>query len=80
VIATATFALATWIWYRARHSANSRLVRATRLVAGAALLQVTLGIATLLKGVPVGLGVAHQAGAVLLLTAALLALHANGRA
>jgi cytochrome c oxidase assembly protein subunit 15 len=56
------------------------LVRATRLVAGAALLQVTLGIATLLKGVPVGLGVAHQAGAVLLLTAALLALHANGRA
>jgi cytochrome c oxidase assembly protein subunit 15 len=41
---------------------------------------VTLGIATLLKGVPVGLGVAHQAGAVLLLTAALLAVHANGRA
>ena len=80
MIATATFALAAWILYRARHSANSRLVGATRLVAGAALLQVTLGITTLLKGVPIGLGVAHQAGAVLLLTAALLALHANGRA
>jgi cytochrome c oxidase assembly protein subunit 15 len=78
VLATATFVLAAWIWYRARHSANSRLVSATRLVAGAALLQVTLGITTLLKGVPVGLGVAHQAGAILLFTAALLALHATG--
>jgi cytochrome c oxidase assembly protein subunit 15 len=40
---------------------------------------VTLGIATLLTGVPIVLGVAHQAGALLLFTAALLALHANGR-
>ena len=37
-----------------------------------AVLQVILGIATLLLAVPVGLGVAHQAGGVLLLTAALL--------
>jgi heme A synthase len=37
-----------------------------------AVVQVSLGIATLLLGVPVGLGVAHQAGGVLLLTAALL--------
>jgi len=39
-----------------------------------ALLQVTLGIATLLLRVPVFLGVLHQMGAVLVLTAALLAL------
>jgi len=39
---------------------------------------VTLGIATLLTGVPIVLGVAHQAGAVFLFTAALLALHATG--
>ncbi len=39
----------------------------------AAMLQVCLGIATLLAGVPVWLGAAHQAGAVLLLTLAICA-------
>lgn len=78
LIATVTFALALWIWYRARRSPNERLVRATRLLLGAVLLQVTLGIATLLQSVPVWLGVAHQAGALLLFTATLLAQHASG--
>ena len=77
LLATTTFLLAMWVWYRARKSANLRVVRSTRLVFAAALLQVALGISTLLTGVPVVLGVAHQAGAVLLLTAALLAVHAN---
>ena len=80
VIAMATFALAIWVWYRGRRSSNPRMQRASRLVLAAAFLQVALGIATLLLAVPVVLGVAHQAGAVLLFTAALLALHANGRA
>ena len=80
LIATATFALALWVWYRARRTDNARLLSASRLVLATALLQVALGISTLLLAVPVGLGVAHQAGAVLLFTAALLALHANGRA
>jgi cytochrome c oxidase assembly protein subunit 15 len=80
VLATATFALAVWVWYRTRRSTNRRVVRATRFVLGAALLQVALGISTLLMSVPVALGVAHQGGAVLLLTAALLTVHANGRA
>jgi cytochrome c oxidase assembly protein subunit 15 len=80
LIATTTFALAVWVWYRARHTENARLLRASRFVLAAALLQVTLGVSTLLLAVPTGLGVAHQAGAVLLFTAALLALHANGRA
>ena len=44
---------------------------------GAAILQVGLGITTLLLAVPVGLGVAHQGGAVLLITCALLAVHAS---
>jgi cytochrome c oxidase assembly protein subunit 15 len=43
-------------------------------------LQATLGIATLLSGVPVGLGTAHQGGAVLLLAAAIWNLHARSRA
>lgn len=79
LIATTTFTLALWVWYRARRSTNQRLLRASRFVLGAALLQVALGISTLLAAVPIVLGVAHQAGAVLLFTAALLALHANGR-
>ena len=50
-------------------SAESRLAAGT--LAAAALFQVALGIATLLMVVPVGLGTAHQGGAVVVLTAAL---------
>jgi cytochrome c oxidase assembly protein subunit 15 len=39
------------------------------------VLQIALGIATLLLMVPIPLAAAHQGGAVLLLTAALLANH-----
>ena len=42
---------------------------------GAVTLQYALGVATLLLVVPVALGTAHQAMAVLVLTAALVALH-----
>lgn len=45
-------------------------------VGAAALLQFGLGIATLLAVVPVWLGALHQAGAILLLSALLVALHA----
>ena len=45
------------------------------LLAAMALLQVALGIATLLLVVPIPLAAAHQAGAVLLLTLTVLALH-----
>ena len=50
-------------------SAESRLAAGTLAVA--TLSQVVLGIATLLMVVPVGLGTAHQGGAVVVLTAAL---------
>jgi len=43
-----------------------------------ALLQVGLGIATLLLRVPVGLAALHQAGALLLLTVAVLVVHGQG--
>lgn len=42
------------------------------------VLQVTLGIATLLSGVQIGIAVAHQANAALLLIAAVAAAHAIG--
>jgi cytochrome c oxidase assembly protein subunit 15 len=42
-------------------------------------VQVTLGIVTLLLRVPVSLGAAHQAGAVLLFSFALMTAHAVRR-
>ena len=59
-------------WWRWRGFAASNVL----LVAFA--LQATLGIATLLAGVPLVLAAAHQAGAVLVLAAALWAAHASG--
>ncbi len=56
-------------WWRER-----RDVAATALVVAFAM-QATLGIATLLTGVPVALGAAHQGGAVLVLAAALWYAH-----
>ncbi|HYZ33601.1 MAG TPA: COX15/CtaA family protein [Crenalkalicoccus sp.] len=53
--------------------------QATVLLGGAALLQYALGVATLLLVVPAWLGTLHQACAVALLAAALLALHALRR-
>ncbi len=52
--------------------------RATLFVLGAVLVQVALGISTLLLVVPVGLAAAHQAGAILLFTSAILLVHAAG--
>ena len=49
------------------------------LLGGAVLAQYALGVTTLLWVVPVSLGTAHQAMAVLVLTAALAALHAQAR-
>jgi cytochrome c oxidase assembly protein subunit 15 len=46
----------------------------------AALLQVSLGISTLLLVVPIPLAALHQAGAVLLLTAAVALRHTARRA
>jgi cytochrome c oxidase assembly protein subunit 15 len=55
--------------WRTRHSVAGNALLA------AFVLQATLGISTLLLGVPVGLGAAHQGGAVLLLAAAIWAAH-----
>ncbi len=64
--------LAWWGWRRAP---GSRLAGDLLLVAAACLLQYGLGVVTLLQAVPVWLGALHQAGAILLLTAAVSALH-----
>lgn len=57
------------LWWRTRDTAAGNALLA------AFILQAALGITTLLLGVPVGLGAAHQGGAVLLLAAALWTAH-----
>ena len=66
-------AFGLWIWSRFITLAPEA-EDAVTLVALAALIQVALGIATLLMVVPIPLAVAHQAGGFLLLTAVLWAL------
>lgn len=50
------------------------------LLAGTALVQAGLGVATLLLGVPLAAASLHQAGAVVLLSLAIYALHTGRRA
>ncbi|MHB8667787.1 MAG: COX15/CtaA family protein [Burkholderiales bacterium] len=66
-----------WFWLSARGAAlTPRARRASHLLLAMLAVQITLGISTLLLVVPVPLAAAHQAGAVLLLSAALLMNHA----
>jgi heme a synthase len=75
VLALTTLAAVMVFWLAALRWPLPREARLTvHALAFVAIIQVCLGIATLLLVVPVGLGVAHQAGGVLLLTAALLAV------
>jgi len=69
--------LVPWFWLKARRAAlSARANLAINLLFGVCALQIALGIATLLLLVAIPLAAAHQGGAVLLLTAALLANHA----
>ncbi len=76
VLALATAAAVLLLWLAGRRAALPRPARlALHLLLAAAALQAALGISTLLLVVPVPLAAAHQAGAVLLLTAAILFRH-----
>jgi len=69
--------LVPWLWWRARQEpldAQARL--ACNLLLALLAVQVTLGIVTLVNGVPLVPAAAHQGGAVLVLGAALWAAHA----
>jgi cytochrome c oxidase assembly protein subunit 15 len=63
-----------------RARADERLVGSAGLLALALLAQMGIGIATLIAGVPLALGLAHQAGAALVVAAATLNLHEMTRA
>lgn len=62
------------LWVKARQLPQNIRTRANMLL-GLVFLQVSLGISTLILVVPIGLAAAHQAGAVLLLVAALWLRH-----
>ena len=76
VLALLTGAAAIFAAWRARRGGlDAEAANAVRLVGGVALLQVLLGIATLLLAVPLLLGVLHQFVGVVALSAGVLALH-----
>jgi cytochrome c oxidase assembly protein subunit 15 len=79
LLAEATWVAAMLLWL---HGLRLDLPRDLRLalhgLGAAATLQAALGIGTLLLVVPLPLAVAHQAGAMLLLTAAVVARHRLG--
>ncbi len=80
VLATATVIAISAFWLAMRGRTRSAGTRhALDLLLGMAFLQAGLGISTLLLVVPIPLAALHQAGAVALLTAALLAAHALSR-
>jgi heme a synthase len=76
VLAETTFAATIALWLASLRAALAPGLRlAMNLMAAAAVLQLGLGIATLLLVVPLPIAVAHQGGALLLLTAALAVRH-----
>lgn len=76
LMATALFIIIPLLWFKARPLVTAPRTRlGLNLLLAALLLQFTLGISTLLLVVPVSLAAAHQAGAVILLTAALFVSH-----
>jgi cytochrome c oxidase assembly protein subunit 15 len=77
VLAMATVVAVVATWAAWRRSSPPSLARRLDLTLAVALLQLSLGVATLLLAVPIPLGVAHQGGAALLLVAAVLAWHAD---
>ena len=76
VLAMTTAAAAGLLWLAGRHAPLPRSVRlALHALLAAAAVQFGLGVSTLLLVVPIPLAAAHQAGAVLLLTAAIVLRH-----
>jgi cytochrome c oxidase assembly protein subunit 15 len=77
LLALVTVLAVLTLWWRSRGHHVSPVTRVALLrVALVVVLQLALGIGTLLLKVPVWLGVVHQGGAVLLVTCALLVMHA----
>ena len=76
VLAVVVAALVLLLWRSVRAAgAGRRALNAAHLLLGALVLQVALGITTLIYVVPVPVAAMHQGGALLLLSAALITAH-----
>ena len=79
LLATLSLLAALWVGWRAISLPRGALRTSCLMLAASIALQYAVGVVTLLTVVPVSLGTLHQALAVLVLTAAILALHASRR-
>lgn len=80
VLAVITFLLVLVFWLSMLRASTYRHVRpGVHLLMLMAILQVAMGIGTLLLHVPITLAAAHQAGALVLVTLALFVNHALRR-
>ncbi|MBT4838509.1 MAG: heme A synthase [Methylococcales bacterium] len=76
VLAIASFCLVIgFVLYSKKYELNQRTTTAINLMALMVVIQVGLGISTLLLRVPIVLASAHQAGAVILFTITLYVIH-----
>ncbi len=75
ITAYLVFCYGVIIVYHAVKHVDAAVRRYGMMVGAALVVQVMLGIATLMSGVPVWLGTAHQAGAVLVLASVIAFLH-----
>ncbi len=63
------------VWTLLRSPQTAAVRNSALLLLAGVLAQIALGIWTLLEAVPLGLGIAHQAGAAVLLVIAVRHLH-----
>ena len=81
ILAITTFVLIVAYWFRIpRHELPARIAKGVNALLHTGILQVVLGIATLLLVVPISLASAHQAIAMMLFTVALYLCHGLRRA
>ena len=81
LMALTTLLVVVIYWFKARKANLPRRAAAgVNALLHTTILQVVLGVSTLLLAVPLFLGVAHQAVAMLLLTVAMFTAHALRRA
>ena len=80
VLALLLFLLISILWYKSgKIKMHTLAVTGRHLLLAALVLQITLGISTLLLVVPVALAASHQAGAIILLTASIFYSHQLNR-
>lgn len=79
MVAITLVALVAIAWWRARNAAAGRTRTVLNALTVMTLIQASLGISTLVQQVPLGLALAHQAGALVLFTLTIWFAHTQRR-